>query len=375
MRSLLPVLGVVAALAVGCSVTHDSSGSSQQDQTAASATRLLDGQSLSADQLAALATVDATHAAVLFPSTGEPQVRGSIVAGGKVTIVYALNRLPGCRASHDGFEIWDTRIGGEFSNGTRIGEERGTGGDGQPQGTVRGFDSGGEQLGVAHVVPLTLDVPRSAESFFLYAHNTSPPGPSEACDTFDSKFSANFQFKVTPAPPGPASGQVPDGRANVDQLASLVDMGDGSDTAAILFPSGGDPVVRGNLVQGGRVVVAYSLERLSQCRALHDGFPFWVTQVGGHFDDGTKVGGETAPSGGFFTSAADLPGHVVEFVPVPGQESAQAISVPTVFAVPKGATELQLFAHNWNPGGPVDPCSAFDSLGGQNFHFSVRASH
>jgi hypothetical protein len=364
---------LLSITAVACASRHDAAGASQQDQT--TAPELLDGQTLSADQLAALAPLeDATHAAVLFPSSGDPQVRGHLVAGGKVTIAYALNRLPHCRATHDGYQIWDTRIGGEFSNGTKIGEERGAGNNGQPDGSVRGFDAQGAQLGIAHVVPVTIDVPRSAESFFLYAHNTSPPGPSDACDTFDSKFSANFQFHIDPATPGPGSGQVTEGsRPSADDLAALVDIGDGSDTAAILFPTGADPVIRGNLVQGGRVIVAYSLDRLAQCRAIHDGYPFWVTQIGGHFSDGTKIGEEIATGQSFYNSAATEPGHVVEFAPVPGRETPVAISVPTVFSVPKGATSLELYARNWNPGGPVDPCNTFDSLGGQNFHFFVRS--
>jgi hypothetical protein len=370
---LLPKLRVLALLAatsiVACSSSQDATSDSSQDQTAVA--RLLDGQPLTADQLATLANIGdgSNAAAILFPSNGDPTVRGRIVAGGKLIVVYALNRLPQCRATHDGFQIWDTRIGGEFSNGTKIGEERGIGPDGQPQGSMRDFDAQGAHLGPAHVVPVTLNVPLSADSLYLYAHNTSPPGPSEACDTFDSHFSANFQFKIEP--PGP--GQLADGsHASADQLESLVDIGDGSDTAAILFGAGSDPVVKGNIVQGGHVIVAYALDRLPQCRALHDGFPFWVTQIGGEFSDGTKLGEELTPGQTFFADASTLPGHVVRFIPVPGQETPVATSVPTSFAVPKNATDLQLFAHNWNPGGPVSPCGFFDSKGGGNFHFPVR---
>jgi hypothetical protein len=366
-------LAFIAVLGSACASSSENDGdSTAQDQTAATA--LLDGQNLTAAQLLTLAPIgDGTKAAaVLFPSSGDPEIRGNIVAGGKVTVVYALNRLSQCRATHDGFQIWDTRIGGEFSNGTKIGEERGIGNDGQPQGSVRGFDPStfGAHLGAARVVPLTFDVPLGAERFFLYAHNTSPPGPSDACDTFDSKLSANLQFKVAA---NAANAPALDGdHATVDTLASLVDIGDGSDTAAILFGTSGDPVLRGKLVQGGRVIVAYALDRLPQCRATHDGFPFWVTQIGGEFSDGTKLGDETTAGQSFMDDASSEAGHVVRFIPKTVSDGADAAAIPTVFAVPKSATELQLYAHNWNPGGPVSPCSSFDSLGGRNYHFPVQ---
>src|SRR5262249_9692073 len=100
-------LAFLAALGTACASSGENDGdSTAQDQTAARA--LLAGQDLTAQQLLTLASIgDGTNAAaILFPSSGDPEVRGNIVAGGKVTVVYALNRLSKCRATHDGFQIW-----------------------------------------------------------------------------------------------------------------------------------------------------------------------------------------------------------------------------------------------------------------------------
>lgn len=352
MRSI--AFGSVGLLLLAaCASSSNDGASSTQDSTAAS---LLDGQNLTDDQLAT--AVPAGNAAILFSSRGgAPTIRGQLVAGAKVTVVYALNRLSQCRTTHDGFQIWDTLIGGGASNGMSIAET-----------SVRAFPDG-SSLHTAESAPFTFTVPEGAESFFLYAHNTAPGGPAPACDTYDSNNSANWQFQVQ----GNSQVGVNDfTAANADTLAQLVDIGDGSNTAAILFGQSGQPVVKGNLVQGGKVVVAFALDRLPQCRALHDGYPFWVTQIGGQFSDGTKVG-EATGQASMYSGASNMAGHVVRFTPIPNEETPVAQSTPTVFTIPDSATDLALWAHNWNPGGPVEACSAYDSLAGANYHFPIRS--
>jgi hypothetical protein len=350
MRSSLFVGCALVGL-VACTSSTDDSESSTQDQTAVPV--MLDGETVTYPQLSEFAPLTGpTSAVILFPTVGDPAFLGQLVAGGKVSVIYALNRLSQCRASHNGFQIWDTRIGGEFSNGTKIGEERASGSGAPPEGSVRGF-AGSSSTGQAHTVPFTFDVPAGADWISLYAHNTSPAGPAAACDTYDSKLGANFRFKIDA---NSAAGVSEGSNATADALAPLVDLSDGSNTAAILFGTSGEPVLKGTLVQGGRVFVVYALDRLRQCRALHDGFPYWNMDVGGSFSEGTKVGGTA-----------------VRFASIPGTARWLAQSLPTAFDVPATANDLELYVHNWNPGGPVSACSGYDSRNGANYHFAIRS--
>jgi hypothetical protein len=370
---LLPSLLVVIS-AAACS--HAAPPSDGESKAASSTTQAGDDdQATTADELAARLALgpDERTAALLFPSSGAPVVRGSLQPGGHVIVAYALARMKTCRAYHDGFPFWDMRVGGEVLDVSgepvlRLGEE-GPDVDGHKGGSVTRFvDSAtGAQLEHAQMVPYAFDLPASAAAIDLYVHDTNPGGPVEACDDWDSLGGQNYRFGV-------AGGLAPgdDGlSATPDDLAQRIDIGDGARHAALLFGSSGAPVVRGHIVGGGKVTVAYALDRMKTCRAWHDGWPFWDTRFGGEIDDasGTSVAllgerGPAAPSG-------HVGGSLVSFNTTDPSSNAAKL-VPNTFDVPAGAKRVVLYAHNTNPGGPVEACDDWDSLRGANYSFPVE---
>ncbi len=115
--------------------------------------------------------------------------RGALVAGGTAVIDYALERLPECRNTHNGYPAWDLIAHARFSPS---GEET--------SGSVRAFDSvGGTPTSAARPVPFEVALPRGATSVELWFENRSGAGSS--CVTWDSNLGANYRFDVLPAAP------------------------------------------------------------------------------------------------------------------------------------------------------------------------------
>jgi hypothetical protein len=113
--------------------------------------------------------------------------RGALVAGRPAVITYAIDRLPDCRGTHNGYPAWDVVASVRFSPGGQVVE-----------GTVRGFDSlnGTPTNAGAKGVPFGFDVPAGATSAQVWFHNFTGAGSN--CSAWDSNQGANYQFAVEP---------------------------------------------------------------------------------------------------------------------------------------------------------------------------------
>jgi len=113
--------------------------------------------------------------------------RGALVAGGQAVITYAIDRLPDCRGTHNGYPAWDLVASVRFSPGGQVVE-----------GSVRGFDSpnGVPNDAGAVGVPFTFDVPAGATSAEVWFRNFTGAGSN--CEQYDSNLGANYRFTVEP---------------------------------------------------------------------------------------------------------------------------------------------------------------------------------
>jgi hypothetical protein len=109
-----------------------------------------------------------------------------IRAGGWVRVLYALDRLPQCRGTHNGFPAWDIQATLRFSPGGQI-----------VSGTVRTFAATeGVPTNVAETAPLDVAVPLDARAVEIWFHNFS--GAGNGCEAWDSDFGQNYRFPVLP---------------------------------------------------------------------------------------------------------------------------------------------------------------------------------
>lgn len=129
------------------------------------------------------------QATLEFKSGFTTEQRGALVAGGKVHVSYALDRLPQCRATHNGYPAWGTNASVRFLPGGQV-----------VTGKVNAFETNnGTPTNVAYSVPLDVDVPADATSAELWFHNES--GAGNTCDAWDSNFGKNYRFDVLRTPP------------------------------------------------------------------------------------------------------------------------------------------------------------------------------
>jgi len=118
--------------------------------------------------------------------------------------------------------------------------------------------------------------------------------------------------------------------------------------AVARFAADGAESLEGELQPGGALVVDYALDRLTQCRTSHHGFPSWTVLA--HVSFG----------------GAALKQPVVRFeyddsgIPTGGYAQARA-----VFPVPYEATSVQVWFENVGYPG----CQAWDSDFGRNYRF------
>ncbi len=112
---------------------------------------------------------------------------GALVAGKKAAVSFALERLPACRGTHNGYPAWDTRAFLRFSPGGQT-----------VDGSVRGFNNPGGTPSNSGAVsmPFTFDVPAGATGLDVWFVNADGAGMS--CTTYDSNGGANYHFSVEP---------------------------------------------------------------------------------------------------------------------------------------------------------------------------------
>ncbi len=105
--------------------------------------------------------------------------------------------------------------------------------------------------------------------------------------------------------------------------------------------------------QGGYLQVDYDLSRLPDCRGTHNGHPAWDIVAHARFNPGGQ----------------QFEGSVRAFVSNYGQPTNEAVSVPFIVLIPEGATEVELWFHNYSGAG--SSCQAWDSNLGENYHYDI----
>lgn len=113
--------------------------------------------------------------------------QGALVAGGKGVITYALDRLPTCRGTHNGYPAWDISAHVRFAPGGEV-----------VSGSVRGFNTpnGVPSNSTAAPLPFEFQVPRGATSAEVWFRNFT--GAGSTCEAYDSNLGANYRFTVEP---------------------------------------------------------------------------------------------------------------------------------------------------------------------------------
>jgi hypothetical protein len=124
----------------------------------------------------------------------------------------------------------------------------------------------------------------------------------------------------------------------------------GTDQAQVRFSA---LRVDGPRVAGGTLSIEYDLERLTTCRATHNGSPFWDITAHALFTPGNQ----------------QVEGSVRE-ITLEGSPPAQVVR-PLAFEVeiPEDATAVQVWFRNFDGNGT---CEDFDSANGQNHRFQVE---
>jgi Family of unknown function (DUF6209) len=132
------------------------------------------------------------------------QITGKLIEGNRIEINYALERLPNCRGTHNGYPAWDTRVFVKFLPGQEMTE-----------GSVRDFvNNMGLPTNESFSIPVSFDIPLGTESVEIWFSNTSLGGYS--CQEWDSNLGENYKFDVMRAP-----GWIGDHFLNISRESSI----------------------------------------------------------------------------------------------------------------------------------------------------------
>lgn len=120
------------------------------------------------------------------------QLYGQLRQGGYLEIKYAVERLPECRNTHNGYPCWDTVAHLRFFPGEQ-----------EVSGSVVVFASekGSPPGAVEPMGDLVVKIPSDAERVEIWFENYSGCGSS--CRTWDSNYGANYSFEIWPPPDHP----------------------------------------------------------------------------------------------------------------------------------------------------------------------------
>lgn len=105
--------------------------------------------------------------------------RGPLVPGGTLTVKYALERLPTCRRSRAGAQLWDIEAWVKF----------------QPQGIVVTQSTSTVSGGTRTATPFTVEIPRGTQNVELWFRNYSA---EQTCETWDSNYGNDYWYAVAP---------------------------------------------------------------------------------------------------------------------------------------------------------------------------------
>lgn len=125
------------------------------------------------------------RATLTFDGAFTQRQRGTIVPGGVVTVKYDLGRLPRCRYSSGGAQLWDIEATIKF----------------QPMGTVVTRSVTQVVPGGRVSVPTDFAVPLGTQYVDLWFHNLEA---QQHCDEYDSNFGNNYRFGAGPLPAAPS---------------------------------------------------------------------------------------------------------------------------------------------------------------------------
>jgi hypothetical protein len=127
----------------------------------------------------------APKATLKFDGAWTTTQTGAIVPGGDLTIEYALGRLPGCRFSRAGYQLWDIDANVKFEPSGELKT-----GSVTMVATPPGADP------TRMPFPLTVRVPLGTQRVQIWFRNYD----AERCETWDSNYGKNYQFAVVAAP-------------------------------------------------------------------------------------------------------------------------------------------------------------------------------
>lgn len=103
---------------------------------------------------------------------------GPIVQGGKLRLLYSMDRLPQCRSTHNGYPGWTITILYTFDLS-------------QPPKEIVAVVHN-SYFGTSTAWEQTIDIPEDAENVWFWAHNSDVQG----CEAWDSDFGKNYLFPV-----------------------------------------------------------------------------------------------------------------------------------------------------------------------------------
>jgi uncharacterized protein YraI len=237
---------------------------------------------------------DGSLTRITFDDSWRETADGPLVAGSPIRIKYDLDRLQDCRGETGGSEVWGATGYASFDGGT-----------------PKTFAVSRLEDGRVVAVEAEVDVPSTATSVELWFSSSNRWG----CIAYDSNDNANYGF-------------------DVEQR---------SDTAVLAFDADWSESQSGAIEGGGKVIVHYDPDRLSECAGSSGGRAQW--SVTGYY----QVDGGTVKS--VAVTRADGP----DLIP----------SDPTI-TVPRGR-ELSLWFEATSRWG----CHAYDSDLGDNYRYDI----
>jgi hypothetical protein len=123
-------------------------------------------------------------ATLSFNRDGTIQTSGAVTAPSQLTLIYDPERLPSCRATHNGYPAWDLLAHVRLLPSGRM-----------VSGTVREFIFNlGQPTNQVKAAPFRFEVPLGTTRIELWFENYS--GAGNFCRTWDSNQSRNYSFPV-----------------------------------------------------------------------------------------------------------------------------------------------------------------------------------
>ncbi|MBS2031003.1 MAG: hypothetical protein JST54_24085 [Deltaproteobacteria bacterium] len=130
------------------------------------------------------ATVPTVDGELVFGADGNEQRRGTLVAGGKVSVAYDLERFPNLVTRIvDGAPTWGVKVCVMTLPSGEIQERE-----------LVDFESSGKARGAARVVPQTFEVPVGTQAVEVWFRNWAGAGEDHVA--WDSRFGYNYRFDV-----------------------------------------------------------------------------------------------------------------------------------------------------------------------------------